>query len=245
MIIRLNKNASEEERIALPHYEMECLVTLFLYGRELLEMTGSQLALCDHILEKSNMVILSDDDVFLDIDELPFRKSSFSEDRQFLRKLTELAKDPEAPGKNYMHPDTEVVYPALDRLAGLIERCREPEGEEASPEEDNGLLFKLGKGWRACHDVKRDLYTAERSWRGFYQLCEIDKETYDRLGTPAMEEGSEGRCIGEGRALFEADDDYYTMPYCEVHDENYHLLAPWSKAKKRYENTYGTKGAKT
>ena len=43
------------------------------------------------------------------------------------------------------------------------------------------MQFKKGMGWKACFDEERELYTAERSWRGFYQLCEIDKETFDKL----------------------------------------------------------------
>ena len=95
------------------------------------------------------------------------------------------------------------------------------------------MQFKSGLGWKACYDEERELYTAQRSWRGFYQLCEIDKETYDILGTDAMGEESAGGWIGKGRHLFEADDDYYTMPYCTVYDEDYMELAPWSDAWKR------------
>ena len=78
------------------------------------------------------------------------------------------------------------------------------------------MQFKTGIGWKACYDEERELYTAQRSWRGFYQLCEIDKEIYDVLGTEAMGEESADEWIAKGRHLIEADDDYYTMPYCTV-----------------------------
>ena len=97
------------------------------------------------------------------------------------------------------------------------------------------MQFKKGIGWKACFDEERELYTAERSWRGFYQLCEIDKETFDKLDI----DENPGSLIGKGRVLFDADDDYYTLPYCTVYDENYFELAPWSRAKERYERTYG------
>ena len=103
------------------------------------------------------------------------------------------------------------------------------------------MQFKTGLGWRACFDEERGIFTAERSWRGFYQLCEIDRETFDRLDRPDEENGeSPDELIGRGRVLFEADDDYYTMPYCTVYDENYFTLAPWSRAKERYDRTYGS-----
>jgi hypothetical protein len=104
----------------------------------------------------------------------------------------------------------------------------------------NDMQFKTGIGWKACYDEERDLYTAQRSWRGFYQLCEIDKETYDVLGTEAMGDKSADEWIGEGRHLFEADDDYYTMPYCTVYDEDYMKLAPWSDAWKRADKKIET-----
>ena len=95
------------------------------------------------------------------------------------------------------------------------------------------MQFKTGLGWKACYDEDRNLYTAQRSWRGFYQLCEIDKETYDLLGTDATGDKSPDELIAGGRHLFEADDDYYTMPYCTVFDEDYMKIAPWSDAWKR------------
>ena len=101
-----------------------------------------------------------------------------------------------------------------------------------------GLHFKKGLGWKACFDEERGIYTAERSWRGFYQLCEIDKETYDKLDPTGKNGEDPDKLIGGGRVLVEADDDYYTMPYCMVKDDNYNELAPWSRAKERYERTY-------
>lgn len=83
-----------------------------------------------------------------------------------------------------------------------------------------------GIGWKACFDEERGIYTAERSWRGFYQLCEIDKETYDKLDPTGKNGEDPDKLIGGGRILVEADDDYYTIPYCTVKDENYNESAP-------------------
>ena len=102
------------------------------------------------------------------------------------------------------------------------------------------MQFKKGFGWKACYDEERGLYTAQRSWRGFYQLCEIDKETFEKLDDNATGDESPDILISRGRCLFEADDDYYTAPYCIVHDEKYDELAPWSNARNRYERTYGS-----
>ncbi|MBO4653331.1 MAG: beta-lactamase family protein [Lachnospiraceae bacterium] len=89
------------------------------------------------------------------------------------------------------------------------------------------MQFKEGLGWKACYDEERNIYTAQRSWRGFYQLCEIDAETYHKLSDDADAD----KLIGGGRVLFEADDDYYTQRYYRIVDENYEELAPWASAK--------------
>lgn len=92
------------------------------------------------------------------------------------------------------------------------------------------MQFKQGQGWKACYDEERDTYTAETSWRGAYHLYEINKEIYDELGDEVQ---NPHKVIGQGRCLFESDDDYYTMPYCIAHDNDYAAIAPWADAKRR------------
>ena len=89
------------------------------------------------------------------------------------------------------------------------------------------MQFKEGIGWKACHDEEKNVYTAQRSWRGFYQLCEIDSEVYDKLGG----DDDPDKLIRSGRVLFESDDDYYCPPHYTIYDEDYNELAPWSSAK--------------
>ena len=89
------------------------------------------------------------------------------------------------------------------------------------------MQFKKGIGWKACYDEEKNIYTAQRSWRGFYQLCEIDAEIYDKLGG----DDDSDKLIGSGRVLFESDDDYYCPPHYTIFDENYNILAPWSSAE--------------
>jgi len=99
------------------------------------------------------------------------------------------------------------------------------------------MEFKEGLGWKACYDDERNLYTAQRKWRGAYHLYEIDKEIYEKLDIKEKDEDDADKLIMQGRCLFESDDDYYTSPYYTIHDENYHELAPWSGAKWIAEKT--------
>ena len=90
------------------------------------------------------------------------------------------------------------------------------------------MQFKQGMGWKACYDEEKNICTAQRSQRGYYQLCEISKESFD-----ALDEDNAVDIIRSGRELFESDDDYYTMPYYMVKDDNYASLAPWADAMRR------------
>lgn len=101
------------------------------------------------------------------------------------------------------------------------------------------MKFKEGNGWKACYDEERNLYTAERGSRGFYALYEIDKEMFDQLGTSGVDGFEADKLIIKGRQLFEADDDYYTAPYVRVIDDRFNEIAPWSRAKRRYDRHYG------
>ena len=100
------------------------------------------------------------------------------------------------------------------------------------------MQFKEGLGWKACYDEERGIYTAERRWRGFYQLCEIDRATFEKLGADITEDESPDELIANGRHLFEANDDHDTAaPTATVYDEDYYRLAPWSGAKRRAEKS--------
>ena len=100
------------------------------------------------------------------------------------------------------------------------------------------MQFTEGLGWKACFDEERGIYTAERRWRGFYPLCEIDRATFAKLGADITEDESPDELIANGRHLFEANDDYDTAaPTATVYDEDYYRLAPWSGAKRRAEKS--------
>lgn len=132
-------------------------------------------------------------------------------------------------------PEEDIVFPWLDTFAQMIGMFSiENSGREyPSDPRKSKLHFKKGPGWKACFDEEHNVYTAERSWRGFYQLTEIDRDTYERLGTDAIGNDSPTELIGRGREMFQSDDDYYTMPYCSVRDEHYAEIAPWSDAIRR------------
>ena len=228
--ITVNNKTSDAPVLTLSDNDTDRLLKLITGCAKSEEMTGSQLEIIEYLDDLKYKNGYDSGTVSFDIGEMPWNACSIEDDKKYLQGLLMKAKESEG---------SERVWPLLDTLSEMIGKF-DPDSSGRkydSDEQKAKLRFKKGLGWKACFDSERDLYTAERSWRGFYQLCEIDKETYDKLGSAGNCEDPD-KLIGSGRVLFEADDDYYTMPYCYVKDENYNELAPWSRAKARYERTY-------
>ena len=49
------------------------------------------------------------------------------------------------------------------------------------------LHFKKGLGWKACYDDEKSIYTAKTSWRGDFDLYEINAEIFSQLGKPILQ----------------------------------------------------------
>ena len=225
--ITVNNKSSDAPVISLPDNDTDRFLKLITGCAKSEEMTGSQLEIIEYLDDLKDKNGYEPGTVSFDIGKLPWNACSIEADKKFLQSLIDKVKESKA------------TWSWLDTLSQMIGMF-DPDSYDrkyGSDEQKAKLRFKKGLGWKACFDTERDLYTAERSWRGFYQLCEIDKETYDKLGSAGNCEDPD-KLIGSGRVLFEADDDYYTMPYCIVKDENYNELAPWSRAKARYNKTY-------
>ena len=91
------------------------------------------------------------------------------------------------------------------------------------------LHFKHGIGWKACYDDERNLYTAKTSWRGDFDLYEINEEIYNQLGNPDV---SADELIHCGRHLYYSHDNTIGPPTDMVIDENYATLCPWADIQK-------------
>ena len=239
-IISVNKKTSDECVLSMSDQGTDCFLKLIIGCAKLGEMTGSQMELIEYLDDIKYKNGYASETVSFDIDEMPWNACSITDDKKYLQDLLMKAKEPEVSEVLRINLEQEIVFPWLDKFSQMI-GIFDPDSSDRKYDSDvqkAKLRFKKSLGWKACSDEERGLYTAERGGRGFYQLCEIDKETYDKLD-PAGKDGEDpDKLIRNGRVLFEADDDYYTMPYCSVFDDNYNELAPWSRAKARYERTY-------
>ena len=90
------------------------------------------------------------------------------------------------------------------------------------------MQFKEGIGWKACYDEKRKLYTAETGGSGNYDLYQITKEIYDRIGAIDMDDSDSLRLIYSGRHLYMDVNDRCGPPYTVVLDNEYRDLCPWA-----------------
>ena len=91
------------------------------------------------------------------------------------------------------------------------------------------LHFKKGLGWKACHDDEKNLYTAKTSWRGDFDLYEINAEIYTQLGEPDVDAWE---LIQSGRHLYYSQDSPIGPPTDMVIDENYATLCSWAEIQE-------------
>lgn len=91
------------------------------------------------------------------------------------------------------------------------------------------LHFKKGLGWKACYDDEKNLYTAKTSWRGDFDLYEIDAEIYNQLDEPDVDAWE---LIGSGRHLYYSQDSPIGPPTDMVIDENYATLCSWAEIQE-------------
>lgn len=227
-IITVNNKTSDAPVISLSDQDTDSFLKLISRLAKSEEMTGSQLEIIEYLDDLRYKKGYDPGTIFFDIGDLPWNACSIEDDKKYLQDI--LTKVQESEGAENL---SSKIGTLCQLIASFDPKCYDKTFD--SDEMKAKLRFKKDLGWKACFDSERGIYTAERSGRGFYQLCEIDKETYDKLGSAEDPE----ELIRSGRVLFEADDDYYTMPYCIVKDDNYNELAPWSRAKARYDRTYG------
>ena len=96
------------------------------------------------------------------------------------------------------------------------------------------LEFAVGEGWKACYDKERELYTAQSSWAGYYDLYEISKEIYSRLKTERLSRRDAQGLIHTGRHLYKSVSDRNSSYDIEL-DEDYAALCPWADVQKTGE----------
>ena len=90
------------------------------------------------------------------------------------------------------------------------------------------MHFKEGRGWKACYNEEKNLYTASVSADG-EKLYEINKEIFDELRDCDDDNWYAQRLIGKGRKLYMEVIDRCGPPYTIVFDEDYEKLCPWIK----------------
>jgi len=100
-------------------------------------------------------------------------------------------------------------------------------------------IFKEGKGkasnsshWRVCYDGNTKKYTAGVFFGGAggssYNLYEITKEIFDKVGTFEDDEYNSERLIATGRELYRGVNDRCGPPYTIEFDKACREICPWA-----------------
>ncbi len=90
------------------------------------------------------------------------------------------------------------------------------------------MIFKEGRGWKACYDPDTGRYTAERGGFGGYHLYEITEEIWNKLGSSDIDDDASERLIMEGRHLYMDVNDRCGPPYTIIFDSDYKTLCSWA-----------------
>jgi len=98
--------------------------------------------------------------------------------------------------------------------------------------EVTGMRFVEGNGWKACFDEEQNLYTAETSGPGAYDLYEISEDIYKALQDKEVSNEDAYRLIYKnGRHLYMDVNDRCGPPYTVVFDEDCTKLCPWANIR--------------
>ena len=85
-----------------------------------------------------------------------------------------------------------------------------------------------GSGWTAWQDEERELFTAETSGPGAYDLFQIDRDIYEKLEKGGLSEEEKYLLIHSGRHLYMSVNDRCGPPYDVVFDDDYETICPWA-----------------
>lgn len=167
-------------------------------------------------------------------EDMPWVEQEF--DEEFRQYIIDFPQD-------QLHKIYSLAAQYKDKRNITIFRSREDSEEWIMKQGLERFIFKEGKGtadnasdWKVCMDTSAGRYTAQLSFGGAggasYSLYEIDRETFDLVGTFEDDDHRSERLIRErGRKLYESRFDRNTPGSDDVYDKSYRELCSWADIK--------------
>ena len=123
--ILLNKAAPVEEWLSMSNLGTDCFFELLVNVSDGMEMTNDQKLLIEFIANQKEINNVAAGTAGFEIEEdMPWGKRTLQEDKQFMLKLIEKAKDPESWKNLDYIPNADIVVPWLDKFADMIKKVK-------------------------------------------------------------------------------------------------------------------------
>ena len=129
-VIRLNSKSPTEEWISMSNQGTDCFLELLINATTGVDLTENQKRLFSFLARKKDINNDSPGCASFDIDEMPWSASTLEEDKQFIQKICEKAKDNRLWVNLGYEPDGDLVIPWLDAFAGWVGHIEACEGIE-------------------------------------------------------------------------------------------------------------------
>lgn len=118
--IRLNESAPINKWLTMSNQGTDCFFELLLYASETFARTKTQNRIISFLKDQKNINDVTPGTAGFDIEDMPWERSSFFEDGQFLLDVIEKAKNRTVWEKLPYEPEESIVIPWLDQFADMI-----------------------------------------------------------------------------------------------------------------------------
>ena len=121
--ISLNETAPVEEWLSMSNSGTDCFFELLINAADGMEMTYDQELLVEFIKNQREINNVAAGTAGFEIEEeMPWKKETLQEDKEFMLNIIEKAKNPESWMNLDYTPNAEIVTPWLDKFADMIKK---------------------------------------------------------------------------------------------------------------------------
>ena len=123
-IIRFNDTSPNSEWLSMSNQGTDCFLELLIHAADTMSCTQSQKALIAFLKGQKDINEVAPGTAGFDVEEMPWRAHSLSEDVQFLLRVVEAAKSLPVQDELRYTPNKSIVIPWFDRFMEMLKQKR-------------------------------------------------------------------------------------------------------------------------
>lgn len=123
-IIRFNDASPNSEWLSMSNQGTDCFLELLIHAADTVECTKPQEALIAFLKEQKDINEVAPGTAGFDVEEMPWKAHSLSEDVQFLLRVVEAAKSLPVQGELRYTPNKSIVIPWFDQFMEMLKQKR-------------------------------------------------------------------------------------------------------------------------